>query len=202
MTAEAAQLDCGAAVHHDVQPGLARDRRRLPVDDPELEPEAARADGHRLVRVGYDEVGAPEDVDHVERPGRRGGFFEGRERGDPVDRLLLRIDRDAVVPVVEQRAEDAVRRAPRARRGADDGDPPGGVEDVGDAFVVGRRDRAATLVEIEERDRPFPPVRVVGQCAPSFTYGWPTAAGAMLRPTTPASTMIVRMYGSALNELL
>ena len=154
------------------------------------------------MRVGYDAVGAPEHVDHVERPGRRGGLFEGRERGDPVDRLLLRIDRDAVVPVVKQRAEDAVRRAPRARRGADDRDPPGGVEDPGDPFVVGRRDRAATLVEVEERDRPFPPVRVVGQCAPSFTYGWPTAAGAMLRPTTPASTMIVRMYGSALKELL
>jgi len=154
------------------------------------------------VRVGNDEIGAPEHVDHVERPGRRGGLFEGREGGDRVDRFLLRIDRDAVVPVVEQRAEDAVRRAPWTRRGADDRDPPGGVEDVGDPFVVGGRDRAATLLEIEERDRPFPPVRVLGQCAPSFTYGWPTAAGAMLRPTTPASTMIVRMYGSALNELL
>ena len=75
------------------------------------------------------------------------------------------------------------------------------MEDVGDPFVVGRRHRAAALVEVEEGDRPFPPVGVLGQCAPSFTYGWPTAAGATLRPTTPARTMIVRMYG-ALKELL
>ena len=46
------------------------------------------------------------------------------------------------------------------------------------------------------------PARSSVRCAPSLTYGWPTAAGATLRPTTPASTTIVRTYGSALKKLL
>ena len=34
------------------------------------------------------------------------------------------------------------------------------------------------------------------QVAASRSYGLPSAAGGMLRPTNPASTMIVTMYGS------
>src|SRR5439155_15649710 len=29
-----------------------------------------------------------------------------------------------------------------------------------------------------------------------FSYGWPSAAGGVARPTTPVRTIIVRMYGS------
>jgi len=94
-----------------------------------------------------------------------------------------------------------MRRPARPRRGADDGDAAGRVEDVSDQRVVRCRNRTAALVEVKERKRPGAIVRVA-QCAPSLTYGCPTAAGATLRPTTPARTMIVRMYGSALNVLL
>ena len=34
------------------------------------------------------------------------------------------------------------------------------------------------------------------QAADSRSYGWPSAAGATLRPTTPTRTTIVRRYGS------
>ena len=34
------------------------------------------------------------------------------------------------------------------------------------------------------------------QLCPSLAYGRPTAAGAMLRPTTPARMTIVTMYGN------
>ena len=45
------------------------------------------------------------------------------------------------------------------------------------------------------------PLRVgrdhAAQAAASRSYGWPSAAGGMLRPTTPARMTIVRRYGSA-----
>ena len=72
---------------------------------------------------------------------------------------------------------------------ADDGDPAGGPDDPIDALVVQDRDGSTPLLEIEERRRPV--AFLPGQVAASRSYGWPSAAGGMLRPTTPARMMIV-----------
>jgi hypothetical protein len=85
---------------------------------------------------------------------------------------------------------------------ADHGDPAGRPKDPLDALVVEDRDRPPTLLEIQDGAHALalaPPLGgriaagrvVIGQVAPSFTYGLPTAAGATLRPTTPARTMRV-----------
>ena len=69
----------------------------------------------------------------------------------------------------------AIRRVARRTRSM-----PGVVED---------RDRPAALLEVEEGRRPV--AFLPGQVAASRSYGWPSAAGGMLRPTTPARMMIV-----------
>ena len=53
-----------------------------------------------------------------------------------------------------------------------------------DARVVEDRDRPAALLEVEEGGRPV--ALLARQVAASRSYGWPSAAGGMLRPTTPA----------------
>ena len=63
-------LDRGAPVHDDVEPGRGGDPRRLPVHDPELEPQAAGADSDRLLGVREAQLRPPEDVDDVDRTGR------------------------------------------------------------------------------------------------------------------------------------
>src|SRR6185295_4114420 len=68
-------------------------------------------------------------------------------------------------------------------------------QDSLDAGVVEGRDGATTLLQVEERRGSFP--FLAGQWAASRSYGWPSAAGGMLRPTTPARMMIVTRYGTA-----
>ena len=71
-------LDGRAAIHHDRQAGVMRDPSRLPVDDAELEPQAACPDLHRLTSVRDAVLGASEDVDQVERARRRDRLGQGR----------------------------------------------------------------------------------------------------------------------------
>ena len=76
---EPSPLDGRAAVHHDRQAAGRRDPRGLPVDDPELQPQAARPDRDGLLGVGHAQLGASEDVDHVDRAGRVDGLGERPE---------------------------------------------------------------------------------------------------------------------------
>ena len=61
--------------------------------------------------------------------------------------------------------------------------------------VVEDRDRPAALLEVQEGSGPV--ALLARQVAASRSYGWPSAAGGMLRPTTPARTTIVTRYGRA-----
>jgi hypothetical protein len=181
-----------------------RDPGGLPIDDTQLEPEAARRDGDRLARVWHAQLGAPEDIDDVERPGPldRGG--EGRIRWDASNRQLVRVDRDAIESLSDEVAEDAVRRPTLVRRGADDSDPSRSPQQFGDLDVIEDRYRSASLLEIEVRGGAFsisPPACLIGfpsrlvvvlrQVVASRSYGWPSAAGGLLRPTRPARMTIV-----------
>ena len=132
------------------------------------------------------------------------------ERRDPEHAPLVRVDRDALEALVDEVPEHAERRPPLVRRRA-------------------RRRRSAArpaeqLLDPARRRRPRPArdpparsrksivrrcasrsavrVAIVRQLAPSLTYGRPSAAGGMLRPTTPARTIRVRRYGSAPKKLL
>jgi hypothetical protein len=221
-------LDRGAAIHDDAEAGLVSDPGGLPVHDAELQPKAARTGRDRLLRVGDAELGPAEDVDDVERSRRRDGLGQRAERRDAEDRPFVRVDRDALVALAYEVAEDPERRAPLVRRCPDNRNPVARPEDVGDPGVVEQGYRTALLGEVEERDRPGPlgppggrggirvggctgvrgpvgplgPVRVRiarRQVVASRWYGWPSAAGGVLRPMSPARTMIVTMYGSALN---
>ena len=80
-------------------------------------------------------------------------------------------------------------RPAAVRRRADDRDPPCRPEGSFDALVVQDRDRSSPLLEVEEGRGPV--AFLPGQVAASRSYGWPSAAGGMLRPTTPARMMIV-----------
>ena len=76
---------------------------------------------------------------------------------------------------------------------AQERDRPGRVE---------HRHRPGALLEVEHLARPAPLLggHARGHPVLSRSYGLPTAAGGMLRPTTPASTMIVTRYGSAVQN--
>jgi hypothetical protein len=130
-------------------------------------------------------------------------FGQAPERGDAEHVLLVRVDRNAVEPLADQVAEHS-ERGPALRRGcADHRDATCGSKDVRDLLVVGQRYRASAFLSVEDVDRPTPlfarntaPFGLIGlvgrQVAPSLTYALPSAFGGMLRPTTPARTMIVR----------
>ena len=161
----------------------------LPVDDPELEPEAAcpGRDGLPACGTHSSERRKTSTMSNgpvaVDRLGQRRG-------GRHAEHLaLVRVDRHAVVAVPEERPEDAVRRPVPVGRRADDRDPPGGAQDPLDAGVVEDGDRAAALLQVEEGGGAV--ALLARQVAASRSYGWPSAAGGMLRPTTPARTMIV-----------
>ena len=64
-----------------------------------------------------------------------------------------------------------------------------GAQDALDAGVVEDGDRARALLQVEERRGAIP--LLARQVAASRSYGCPSAAGGMLRPTTPARMMIV-----------
>ena len=68
---------------------------------------------------GHAQLGAPEDVDHVERSGRRGRLVERPEGRHAQQVADVRVDRHALEALVEQVAEDAYTtagRGPRTRR--------------------------------------------------------------------------------------
>ena len=187
-------LDRRAAIHDDAKTGFVRDPRGFPVDDPELEPETAGARFDRLQRVRDAQLRSTEDIDDVEWTAGRDRLSERRERRNPVDFLLARIHRHAVVAMAEEIAEDAERWTSHVRGRADDCDPPGRSKHVGDGGVVEERDGSAPFLEVEVGDRAGPLCcRVVlVQVVASRSYGWPSAAGGALRPTTPARITIVR----------
>jgi hypothetical protein len=173
-------LDRGAAVHHDRQPGLVSDPRGLPVDHPELEPQAPCAHVDRLPSMRLAQLGATEDIDDVERPGALGGLAERAEGRHAEDVSLIGVDGNALEALVDEVAEDAERGTRGVRRCAHDRDPARRAKEVGDAVVVQERDGAAAFVEVEERGGPGALDRatlgsrtpVLGrQVAPSLTYG-------------------------------
>ena len=73
-------------------------------------------------------------------------------------------------------------------------------EQLDDPGVVEQPDRPATFLGVEDvagaGERSGPIARHV-YVAASRSYGWPSAAGGMLRPTTPARITIVTRYGKA-----
>jgi hypothetical protein len=146
-----------------------RDPGSLPADDAELEPQAPRAGRDRLVRMRHAELRATEHVDEVERTGGCDGVGQCRERRNALDLAFVRVDRDAVEPVSQQRGEDALRRPRGVGRGADDGDPSRRPQDPFDAVVVEDRDRTAALLEVEIGGCPV--ALVAGQWAASRSYG-------------------------------
>jgi hypothetical protein len=103
-------LDRRAAVHHDRQTGVMRDPRCLPVDHPELHPERLRPDLDRLASMGHDELRPAEDVDDVDGAGCVDRLPERPEGRHAEDVAFLGVDRDEVIALVEQVAEDAEGR--------------------------------------------------------------------------------------------
>jgi hypothetical protein len=167
------------------------DLRRFPAHDPELQPEDSCVCIHGLLGVWDAELRSPEHIDHVKRPGRFDRLRERSKRRDAHHVALVRVDRDAVEALEREVAEDAEGRPTQVSGSTDDGDPSGGAQDPIDVGRVEDRDRTATLLQVEKRR---------GSCAllgrqwrASLSYGMPSAAGGMARPTTPASTMIVKM---------
>ena len=106
---------------------------------------------------------------------------EGRHAEDVP---LVRVDRDALEPLLDEVAEDAERRPRAVRRRPDHGDPAGRPQGSLDARVVQDRDRPAPFLEVQECSGPI--ALLACQVAASRSYGCPSAAGGMLRPTTPA----------------
>src|SRR4029450_7078999 len=100
-------LDRRAAVHDDGQTTRRRDPRSLPVDDAELQPETPRTDLDRLAGARHAQLRAAEDVDDVEGPRRLERVAEAAEGRDAEDLMLARVDRDALVALVEEVAEHA-----------------------------------------------------------------------------------------------
>ncbi len=133
------------------RPPSCGDACRLPVHDAELEPQHARTDGDRFDGVRDAQLGSPEDVDQVERPGRVHGVGEGRVGRRTEDLGLGRVDRDTVEPSSKEIPEDAIRRPARVGRRAHDRDPAGRPQDPLDPHIVEDRDRPATLLEVQER---------------------------------------------------
>jgi hypothetical protein len=96
---------------------------------------------------------------------------------------------------VDEITEDPERGSRRLGRSPDHGDSAGRLEDRLDPVVSDQGDRAHALVEVEDLARPG---ALLGtQPRASFSYGMPSAAGGIDRPTTPARMMIVRTYGNA-----
>lgn len=69
---QARVLNLDASVHHHRDPGRVGTLSGLGMGDPQLHPDRPRADGDRLVDHRRHVLGAPEDVDDPDRPGRRG----------------------------------------------------------------------------------------------------------------------------------
>ena len=121
--------------------------------------------------------------------------------GTPEDVPVVRVDRHALVALVEQVAHDPVRRPARVGRRADDRDPAGRRRTSRAIPRRRARDRAAALLEVE--DRPSAPrssaltadaaqVRALALVRLAVR-GRRRRSG---RPT-PARTTIVTMYGRA-----
>jgi hypothetical protein len=149
---DAADLDCGAAIHDDCETGIGGDPGGLPVDHAKLEPEAASPclDGFPGMRDA--QLRTPKDVDDVESAGRGDRLAERPKRGDPEYLALVGVDGDTFVALVDEVAEDPERRATDIRRGADDGDPSRSPEEIGNPVVVEERNRATPLLEVEIGD--------------------------------------------------
>jgi hypothetical protein len=143
------------------------------------------------------ELGAPEDVDDVDRSGGGDGVAEGPVALETLDDLLVRVYRHDVVARPDEESKDAVRGAMRLRRGADHRDPAAGAEDLGDRRVIQDVDVETAILEVDQLLEPGglglvgPAVPSLGQARASFANGRPSAAGATLLPTTPARMMMV-----------
>jgi hypothetical protein len=130
------------------------DASSLPVDHPELEPQAAGPDLHGLAGVRNAQLGSAEDVDDVERTRLAGRLSEGAERRDAEDGPLGGVDWNALVSLVDEVAEDTEGRTGLVRRGANNGNPTGRPEGSPRGLVIEDGDRAAILFEVQVGDRP------------------------------------------------
>ncbi len=144
----------------------------------------ARAGGNSLLRVRHAQLRSPKDVDHVEPPGLGHGCRQGRIGRDAEDVGLVGVDRHALEALLDEIAEDAVRRTCAVRRCPDHGDPAGHSHRSLDARVVQDRDRPASLFEVEERRRPI-----------SFHFGHPPRLRSGLRARTACRRRPVRHSG-------
>ncbi len=159
------------------------DPGRLPVHDAELEPQTPCSGRNRLAGMRDAQLRAPEHVDHVERTARLDRLGDRPERRHAEDRRHVRVDRNAIEPLVEQESEDPERRSVRIVRGADDRDPARRRKHPRDPGVVEHGHRPAALLEVQEGGRAV--ALLACQVAASRSYGCPSAAGGMLRPTKP-----------------
>ncbi len=145
------------------------DPRGFPVDHTKLQPQRSCPGGDRLAGVCDAQLGAPEDVDHVERPGRGDGFGECPVGRYAEDVALVRIDRHALEALPDEIAEDGVRRSPPVSGRTDDRDPAGRSQQLRDAGLIEHRDRPATLLKIHECSGPV--ALLARQLAASRSYG-------------------------------
>ena len=97
------------------------------------------------------------------RPVSADGGGQGRVGRDAEDVGLVRVDRDALEALLDEVAEDAVRRTGAVRRCPDHGDPTGRAQDPLDARVVQDRDRPAPFLEVQEGRCTIAVVLVIGR---------------------------------------
>lgn len=182
-------LDRRAAVHDHRQPRGVGDLGRLPVDDAELQPQRARprfdcapSDGRRV-------LAAPEHVDDVEAARGLYRLLDRAARGNAQHGVGVGVDRHTVVSLAKQVAHHTVRGPARVGRRTYDRDSARLTEQLEDLVIAEQGEGSGVLLGVENVGRA--PAFLVAQAVDSFSYGRPTAAGGMLRPTTPARMMIV-----------
>jgi hypothetical protein len=137
LARQAAVFDLRAAVHHDLDAGRLRLRRRLVVAHGQLHPDhlRQRIERQRLVDDRRHGVDARKDVDHVDRHRHVGKPGIGHAAENFLAGMA-RIDRIDVVPLVDQVFRHEEARPHVVGRGADDRDRLHRVEDAGDVGVV------------------------------------------------------------------
>ena len=194
-------------------PPSCGDPGRLPVHDAELEPEHARARSataslgvrrrtarsggtRRRCRTARSPSTASASVGNAGTPRTSRSFgLTGTQlvallrRGSGRRRTTAGTGRDEAPTTAIRRADRSSVGDPPRRRAAGPGrGPPRG---------RGTRRRARRRARCGLASRPRRSRRPDVRSAASRSYGWPSAAGGMLRPTTPARTTIVTTYGSA-----
>ena len=108
------------------------------------------------------QLGSAEQVDDIDRALCVDRLAERSERRDAKDVAFGRVDRQALIALVDQVAKDAEGWPPRIRRRADDRDPVRRPEDLAGGIPVEHGNRSAALLEVEIGNGPRPFCRTLG----------------------------------------